>query len=70
MAHKVTFEVPARQLGRADISFQVKNNNAMIGKLLVSKGSIVWRPRKCQKGKKLSWKRFNDIMERHGKDER
>lgn len=70
MAHKVTFEVPARQLGRADISFQVKNNNAMIGKLLVSKGSIVWRPRNRQKGKKLTWKRLNEIMERHGKDER
>jgi len=42
MAHEVWFEVPQRELGRADIKFGVWQDGKKIGTLEVSKGSVVW----------------------------
>ena len=40
MAHEVWFEVPQRELGRADIKFGVWQDGKKIGTLEVSKGSV------------------------------
>lgn len=69
MAHKVTFTLPDRELGKADIEFLVKSNNEVVGKLLVSKGSVVWRSKNKQIGKKLGWKNFDQLMLEHGNEE-
>lgn len=69
MAHKVTFTLPDRDLGKADIEFLIKSDNVVVGKLLVSKGSVVWRSKNKQNGKKLGWKRFDQLMLEHGKAE-
>ena len=42
MKHDVTFNIPTRSLGNADIEFFVFRKGEMFGKLAVSKGSIVW----------------------------
>jgi hypothetical protein len=42
MAHKVTFSLPERELGRADIEFLVKKDAEVLGTLKVSNGSLVW----------------------------
>lgn len=64
MAHKVTFSLPERELGRADIVVVVKRGNAVFGKLLMSKGGIVWRRKwKAKRGKKLSWRALARIMD-------
>ncbi len=63
MVYKVTFTLPDRELGKADIEFKVKKGGKMFGKLLVSKGSIVWRSKNEQRGKKLNWNRFDELME-------
>ena len=70
MAHKVTFALPERELGKADIVILVKRDRAVLGKLLVSKGAIVWRSKgKSKRGKKLGWQRFAELMEAHGRRE-
>jgi hypothetical protein len=69
MAHEVTFELPKRRLGKADIWFVVKRNGKAFGRLLVSKGSIVWRQRNQQRGKKLPWVRLDELMQDQGKRE-
>jgi hypothetical protein len=71
MAHKVKFAVPQRELGRADIEFLVYKDGQVFGKLLVSKGSVVWRKRwKSKRGKKLGWAAFDRLMEEHGRSAR
>ncbi len=45
MAHDVEFNVPPRSLGRADVTFNVKKNGAVLGTLTVSNGSLVWFPK-------------------------
>ena len=68
MAHKVTFSMPEREVGYSDIEFLVRKNGSVLGKLLVSKGAIVWRKKwKSKRGLKLGWARFHELMQEHGR---
>ena len=67
MAHKVTFSMPERELGKADIEFLVRRNGSVIGRLLVSKGAVVWRKKwKSKRGRQLGWADFHGLMQKHG----
>ena len=64
MAHRVTFSLPERELAHADIEFLVRKEGHVFGKLLLSKGSVVWRKKwKSKRGKKLGWTRFHELMQ-------
>jgi len=70
MAHKVKLSLPKYELKHADVEFVVYRDGSIFGKLLVSKGAIVWRRRsKSWRGKKLSWARFHKFMHEHGRAE-
>jgi len=70
MANDVTFTLPNRKLGNSDIQFLIKRDGVVLGKLLVSKGAVVWRSKNYQKGKKLGWKQFDRLMEENGRREK
>jgi hypothetical protein len=41
---------------------------AVVRRLLVSKGAIVWRKKwKSKRGRKLGWARFHELMQEHGR---
>ena len=63
MQHTVTFSVPERELGKTDITFDVRGNGDVIGRLEVSKGSIVWYPKNNTYGHKITWAKFGKLME-------
>ena len=63
MANNVTFVLPKRELENADVAVLVKQDNAVLGKLLISKGGIVWRAKQQSKrGKRIGWKKFAALM--------
>jgi len=62
--HDVSFNIPQRALGKADVEFIVKRDGALLGTLAVSNGSIVWFPKGNVYGFKVGWKKFNDIMQK------
>ena len=66
MAHKVTFNVPTRELGREDIVFVVLKDERRFGTLLVSKGAVEWRPTNKKYRRKISWDRFDQLMREIG----
>ena len=66
MAHTVTFTIPPRRLGRADIEFAVKKSGAKFGTLRVSKGSLVWIPVNKTYGFKMGWTQVAELAEQHG----
>lgn len=70
MAHTVKFEVPQRDLSHANIEFYVKKDGKAFGKLLISKGAVVWRPRSDKHGKKMGWTRFDQFMQLYGRSVR
>lgn len=64
MAHTVKFEIPRRELGNANIEFIVYKEGEVFGKLLVSKGAVVWRGKwKSKRSQKLGWARFDRLMQ-------
>ncbi len=68
--HNVKFSLPSAELKHADVEFVVYSDGSLFGKLLVSKGAVVWRPRsKSWRGKKMGWHRFSVFMQTHGRSE-
>lgn len=63
--HDVSFNIPQRALGKADVEFQVKRDGTILGTLTVSNGSLVWFPRGTTYGIKMGWTRFDEIMQDH-----
>ena len=62
MAHNVRFTMPARELGKTDVVFEVWKDDEKFGTLKVSKGSLVWFPRDTSKGRKIGWTQFDNVM--------
>lgn len=66
MKHDVDFTIPYRPLGNSDIQFNVKQDGTVLGSLKISKGSVVWRPKDNSYGYRLSWSKFNELMQNSG----
>jgi hypothetical protein len=64
--HDVSFTIPERALGKADIEFKIKRNGSAFGRLRVSEGSLVWVPANKTYGYRLGWATFDDLAEKHG----
>ena len=67
MAHKVSFTIPSRTLGRSDVEFDVWQKGEKLGTLAVSKGSLVWFPANTIYGYRIGWKRFDRMMQENTK---
>lgn len=64
--HDVKFIIPQRQLGKADITFEVKREDEKFGDLKVSNGSAVWFPKNCQQGLRVGWSKLDEIFRENG----
>ena len=63
MAYGVNFQVPKRDLGTADLVFDIWNDDEKVGTLKVSNGSVTWFRANTSKGKRFHWKKFAEIVE-------
>ena len=63
--HEVTAELANVELVRAKSSLNLRlyAYGETIGELKVGRGSLYWYGRKKQKGKRISWTRFADMMD-------
>lgn len=67
--HDVSFLIPERQLGKADVEFSVKRDGKALGRLKVSNGSVVWVPKDKTYGYKMNWVKFDSMMQENGMSE-
>ena len=67
MSHQVDFTLPERRLGKNDVVFDVRENGARVGRLLISKGAIEWIPRSKKLRRKWSWGRFDALIRELGR---
>lgn len=53
-----------------DMHFRVKSDGKLLGVLLISKGTITWRPRFKRRGQELqlSWESFDALMQSVGRE--
>lgn len=70
MSHKVSFSIPRRDLGVADVSFDVTQDGAKFGTLQISRGSLVWYPKDKKIGHKMSWAQFDQEAQKYQKKEK
>jgi hypothetical protein len=70
MAHHVQFTIPFRELGKSDVVFEVWEDDEKLGRLEVSKGSLVWYPRDASYGHKMRWSQLDDLMREYPRAER
>lgn len=68
--HDVSFTVPERALGKADLEFKVKRDGEMVGRLKVSNGTVVWVPKNATYGYRMDWLHFDELMRQHGSREK
>jgi hypothetical protein len=66
MSHEVRLSMPTREIGRADVRFQIRRNDQLLGTLAISNGSLVWFPRDTTYGHKMSWSEFDEVMRKSG----
>lgn len=65
--HDVSFSIPQRALGKADVKFHVKRDGSVHGTLEVSNGSVVWFPKGTSYGYKIGWERFEDVLKENAR---
>jgi len=62
--YEVRFSVPLRPLEHADIKFEVSDRDGLVGRLLVSRGAIEWKPFAKKTKRKFTWRKFDDFLYR------
>ncbi|MGC8553777.1 MAG: hypothetical protein ACP5O1_12730 [Phycisphaerae bacterium] len=70
MKHQVNFSIPTRDLGKADVEFNVAIDGNRLGTLRVSQGSVVWYPSGSTYGHKATWTDFGKAMSQFVRSER
>ena len=60
--HNVYFELPARELGKADANFDIYQNDTKLGTITISKGALEYYPASKKKPIKIGWSKFDKIM--------
>lgn len=62
--HDIEVALPAHQVVNTDVSVVVRSDGRTLGELLISKGSLDWRPAHHQHSVRLRWETFARLMER------
>jgi hypothetical protein len=65
--HNVTIDLPTRFVLHSDVTFAVWSDEAKLGELQVSKGSIDWLPGNGRTRYRMRWEKFNDLMKEEGR---
>ena len=68
--HDVSFTLPERSLGKADIELKVKRDGEILGRLKISNGTLVWVQKNAKYGFKVDWVKFDQFMSENGKHEK
>ncbi|HHA2449133.1 hypothetical protein ACSMEB_10980 [Stenotrophomonas maltophilia] len=69
MAHEITMDLATKFVLHKDVELAVRKDGRLLGTALISKGNIEWVPAGNSVNKKrLSWARFAELMQDHGKD--
>ena len=61
--HKIEVTQPSKVVLNSDVRFTIYSDDALLGELRISKGTIDWRPGKKQKPVRRTWEWFARVME-------
>jgi hypothetical protein len=61
--HEIRLSLPRASVINTDVEVEVWSDNAKLGELHLSKGTIDWRPAHTAREIRLPWERFARLME-------
>jgi hypothetical protein len=64
--HRIEIHQPPKEVLHSNVSLIVYSDNAALGELKVSKGTIDWRPAGHTKSVQWTWERFAKVMSQKG----
>jgi hypothetical protein len=65
--HRILTRVPSHEVINADLVVEVRHDGELLGELLVSRGTIDWRPKGHRQVFELEWEQFDDLMRERGR---
>jgi hypothetical protein len=66
-AHKLEISVPPKAILNSDVVITVMADDAKLGELRISRGSLDWVPARHQGAYRLAWERFDLLMRESGR---
>ena len=60
--HRVELALPSTDIQNADVTISVWSDDELLGDLLVSRGTIDWRPAHHHTRFSMEWERFDGVM--------
>jgi hypothetical protein len=63
--HNVYFELPSRELGKADAKFWIYADGDKLGEITISRGALEYKPvNKHFPTRKYGWRKFDRLMQK------
>lgn len=59
----IDLDVQDLEVKSKDVVFQVYENGKKFGELRLSRGAVVWRGRSDKIGRKMRWRKFDQLMQ-------
>lgn len=63
--HNVHINLPWREIGKADVEFQILKDSEIFGKIKISKGDIEWYSKNAKRPYKISWTNFDKMIKQY-----
>jgi hypothetical protein len=64
--HRISMAVPTFDVVNTDVTITVWSDDEVLGHLLISKGSVDWRPGLARTTYSVDWERFSALLIEHG----
>ncbi|MBK6731399.1 MAG: hypothetical protein IPG60_10735 [Bacteroidetes bacterium] len=66
--HEIIANLPQVKIQNKDAEIEVKSDSKLLGTLLISRGSLAWRPSGFDTDKpfEMSWEKFDELMRKEG----
>jgi CRISPR/Cas system-associated protein Csm6 len=65
--HELEIALPPKVVLNSDVVIEVKSDDAKLGELRISRGTIDWVPGKHVSAFRMSWEQFDELMREHGR---
>ena len=65
--HRVEMALPSTDIQNADVTVSVWSDDELLGELLISRGTIDWRPGHHHTVFSMDWERFDGLMRANGR---
>ena len=60
MAHEIVSRIPQTEVLNRDVEFDVRSDGSLLGRLLVSRGQLEWKPSYARKPHIIYWEEFDE----------